>query len=52
MAILGNPPYAGESSNKGDWIMDLMDDYKKEPGEKEKLRERILSGLMMIMQSL
>lgn len=40
MVILGNPPYSGESSNKGQWITDLMDDYKKEPGGKEKLKER------------
>jgi predicted helicase len=40
MVILGNPPYSGESSNKGKWIMDLMEDYKKEPGGKEKLNER------------
>jgi len=40
MCVIGNPPYAGESSNKGSWIMKLMDDYKKEPGGKEKLRER------------
>jgi predicted helicase len=40
MVIIGNPPYSGESSNKGMWIMDLMDDYKKEPGGKEKLKER------------
>lgn len=40
MVILGNPPYSGESSNKGKWIMDLMEDYKKEPGGNEKLNER------------
>lgn len=40
MCIIGNPPYSGESANKGDWIMNLMDDYKKEPGGKEKLKER------------
>jgi hypothetical protein len=40
MCVLGNPPYSGESANKGKWIMDLMDDYKKEPGGKEKLKER------------
>jgi predicted helicase len=40
MVVLGNPPYSGESSNKGKWIMDLMEDYKKEPGGKEKLNER------------
>src|SRR5690606_6159379 len=40
MCIIGNPPYSGESANKGKWIMNLMEDYKKEPGGKEKLKER------------
>lgn len=40
MVVAGNPPYSGESSNKGEWIMSLMEDYKKEPGGKEKLKER------------
>ena len=40
MVVLGNPPYSGESANKGDWIMSLMEDYKKEPGGIEKLNER------------
>jgi len=40
MVIIGNPPYSGESANKGKWIMDLMEDYKKEPGGKEKLKEQ------------
>jgi predicted helicase len=40
MCIIGNPPYSGESSNKGEWIMSLMEDYKKEPGGVEKLKER------------
>jgi predicted helicase len=40
MCIIGNPPYSGESSNKGKWIMNLMEDYKKEPGGKEKLKEQ------------
>lgn len=40
MCVIGNPPYSGESSNKGDWIMNLMDDYKKEPGGIQKLQER------------
>jgi predicted helicase len=40
MVIIGNPPYSGESANKGEWIMNLMEDYKKEPGGKEKLKER------------
>lgn len=40
MLVIGNPPYNGESANKGKWIMELMDDYKKEPGTKEKLKEQ------------
>lgn len=40
MVVMGNPPYSGESTNKSDWIMNLMEDYKKEPGGKEKLKER------------
>jgi len=39
MCVIGNPPYSGESANKGEWIMKLMEDYKKEPGGKEKLKE-------------
>jgi hypothetical protein len=31
MVILGNLPYSGESINKGNWILSLLDDYKKEP---------------------
>lgn len=41
MAVIGNPPYLGESSNKSDWIMRLMEDYKKEPGGKMKLQENV-----------
>lgn len=40
MCVIGNPPYSGESANKGEWIMSLMEDYKKEPGGREKLKER------------
>ena len=40
MVVMGNPPYSGESQNKGDWIMRLMEDYKVEPGGKMKLQER------------
>ncbi|MCV2486514.1 N-6 DNA methylase [Flavobacterium sp. SH_e] len=40
MCIVGNPPYSGESKNKGKWITQLMEDYKKEPGGKEKLKEQ------------
>ncbi len=40
MVMIGNPPYNGSSTNKGKWIMSLMDDYKKEPGSKQPLNER------------
>ncbi|PIE97438.1 MAG: DNA methyltransferase [Treponema sp.] len=40
MCVIGNPPYSGESANKGEWIMNLLEVYKKEPGGKEKLNER------------
>ncbi len=40
MVVIGNPPYSGESQNKGRWIMSLMEDYKKEPGGKTPLKER------------
>lgn len=40
MCVLGNPPYSGESANKGDWIMGLIEGYKKEPGGQQKLQER------------
>ena len=40
MVVIGNPPYSGESQNKGKWIMSLMEDYKKEPGGNIPLDER------------
>ena len=40
MVMIGNPPYSGESQNKGEWIMSLMDSYKKEPGGNLPLKER------------
>ena len=40
MVVMGNPPYSGESRNKGEWIMNLMEAYKVEPGGKTKLQER------------
>jgi predicted helicase len=35
MVVLGNPPYSVSSSNKGDWIRDLISDYKKDLNEKK-----------------
>ncbi|MBD3677566.1 MAG: N-6 DNA methylase [Rhodobacteraceae bacterium] len=40
MCVIGNPPYLGEGGVSEGWIGDLMDDYKKEPGGKVKLKER------------
>ena len=40
MIVIGNPPYSGESQNKGEWILKLMEDYKKEPGGVSPLKER------------
>ena len=39
MVVIGNPPYSGESANKGEWITDLLQAYKQEPGG-GKLQER------------
>ncbi len=33
LLILGNPPYSYQSSNKGDWIRRLIEDYKRVDGE-------------------
>ena len=33
MVVMGNPPYNEKSANTGEWIMNLMDDYKQEPGK-------------------
>ena len=27
--VIGNPPYSGHSTNKGEWIANLIDDYKE-----------------------
>ena len=33
MVVMGNPPYSGISSNNGEWISKLIDDYKYIDGE-------------------
>ena len=33
MVVLGNPPYSGISSNNGDWISRMIDDYKYVDGQ-------------------
>ncbi|MDX8376821.1 MAG: N-6 DNA methylase, partial [Mariprofundales bacterium] len=34
MVVMGNPPYAVSSSNKSQWIQDLLVDYKKDLNER------------------
>lgn len=38
--VIGNPPYSGESANNGQWIRDLIECYKMEPGGEERLNEQ------------
>ncbi len=35
MCIIGNPPYAVSSTNKGEWIQNLIADYKKDLNERK-----------------
>lgn len=35
MVILGNPPYSVSSTNKGEWIQNLISDYKKNLNERK-----------------
>jgi len=35
MVIMGNPPYSVSSSNKGEWIQNLIKDYKKNLNERK-----------------
>jgi predicted helicase len=34
MVVMGNPPYSVSSSNKSEWIQDLLKDYKKDLNER------------------
>jgi type I restriction-modification system DNA methylase subunit len=34
MVVIGNPPYSVSSSNKSNWIQDLLKDYKKDLNER------------------
>lgn len=36
MVVLGNPPYSGHSSNKGEWITNLIEDYRRHFPELQK----------------
>jgi hypothetical protein len=35
MVVIGNPPYSISSSNKGEWILNLIKVYKKDLNEKK-----------------
>jgi predicted helicase len=35
MCVIGNPPYAVSSTNKGDWIQGILNDYKKDLNERK-----------------
>jgi predicted helicase len=43
MVVIGNPPYSGISSNNGDWIQNLIEDYKYIDGEHFKERKHWLN---------
>ena len=33
MVVIGNPPYSGHSANRGEWIANLVNDYKTVDGQ-------------------
>ena len=35
MVVIGNPPYSSSSTNKGKWILDLIQDYKRGLNERK-----------------
>lgn len=43
MVVIGNPPYSGHSTNKGEWIEKLMADYKVSPELKRPAQAKWLS---------
>jgi predicted helicase len=43
MCVIGNPPYSGISSNNGEWISKLIDDYKYIDGVHFKERKHWLN---------
>ncbi|HOQ17518.1 MAG TPA: N-6 DNA methylase [Defluviitaleaceae bacterium] len=61
LVVMGNPPYAGISANKGKWIDDLLKEgYTRADGSKDDgyyrvdgraLEEKNLSGFKMIMSN-
>ncbi len=51
MVIMGNPPYNEKSANTGNWIMNLMADYKQEPGM-ARIERRTKRGLFKYKNTL
>lgn len=51
MVIMGNPPYNEKSANNGKWIMNLMADYKQEPGM-ARIEKRTKRGLVKYKNTL
>jgi len=43
MVVLGNPPYSGHSANKGKWITNLLNEYKKSSELKKPAQAKWLS---------
>jgi len=43
--IIGGPPFREDSTNKEQWILDLMQQYKKEPGTDTRIVEKNLRPL-------
>ena len=43
MCVIGNPPYSGHSSNKGEWINNLLEVYKQSPELKRPAQAKWLS---------
>ena len=43
MCVIGNPPYSGHSSNRGEWINQLIETYKQSPDLKKPAQGKWLS---------
>ena len=56
MVVLGNPPYSGHSSNKGEWITRLIEDYKsgfpelQKPGQAKWLQDDYVKFIRFAQQ--
>ena len=58
MVVLGNPPYSGHSANKGEWIADLLEEYKKDdpllrkPGQAKWLNDDYVKFIRLAQQKI